>query len=128
MTVTGISAYSPADASANASEAWRSLATADLRSCSAWDAYKALHASKVDPALVAEFLLLAPDFPRSVRFCAETLDQALRAISGSARGRISRWQRSVRHWERGWLWLRLRLVEHVEGVDAQHSDGRTVSR
>ena len=60
-----------------------------LRSCSAWDAYKALHTSKVDPALVAEFLLLAPDFPRSVRFCAEALDRALRDISGSPSGRFA---------------------------------------
>ena len=59
-----------------------------LRSCSAWDAYKALHGAEVQPALVAEFLLLSDDFPRSVRFCVRRLDQALRSISGVAEGRF----------------------------------------
>jgi uncharacterized alpha-E superfamily protein len=59
-----------------------------LRSCSAWDAYKALHGAEVEPALVAEFLLLSDDFPRSVRFCVRRLDQALRSISGVAEGRF----------------------------------------
>ena len=60
-----------------------------LRSCSAWDAYKTLHSSRVDPSLVAELLIFAPEFPRSVRFCAEQADRALRAISGSAAGRFA---------------------------------------
>jgi uncharacterized alpha-E superfamily protein len=59
-----------------------------LRSCSAWDAYKALHGAEVQPALVAEFLLLSEDFPRSVRFCVEHLNRALRAISGVGEGRF----------------------------------------
>src|SRR5690606_32850959 len=37
--------------------------SAMLRSCSAWDAYKALHGAEVQPALVTEFLLLSEDFP-----------------------------------------------------------------
>jgi uncharacterized alpha-E superfamily protein len=60
-----------------------------LRSCSAWDAYKALHGAEVQPALVAEFLLLSDDFPRSVRFCVGRLDHALRSLSGVAEGRFS---------------------------------------
>lgn len=60
--------------------------SAMLRSCSAWDAYKALHGSEVQPALVAEFLLLSEDFPRSVRFCVEQLNRALRRISGVTEG------------------------------------------
>lgn len=63
--------------------------SAMLRSCSAWDAYKALHGAEVQPALVAEFLLLSEDFPRSVRFCVHQLDRALRRISGVADGRFS---------------------------------------
>lgn len=62
--------------------------SAVLRSCSAWDAYKALHGAEVQPALVAEFLLLSEDFPRSVRFCVQQLNTALRRISGVADGRF----------------------------------------
>ncbi|HKB56889.1 MAG TPA: alpha-E domain-containing protein [Lacunisphaera sp.] len=62
--------------------------SAVLRSCSAWDAYKALHGAEVQPALVAEFLLLSDEFPRSVRFCVRRLDRALRSISGVAEGRF----------------------------------------
>ena len=60
-----------------------------LRSCSAWDAYKSVHGANVDPTRVVAFLLLNEDFPRSVRFCAEELDLALRRISGVAAGRFA---------------------------------------
>jgi len=63
--------------------------SAMLRSCSAWDAYKGLHGSEVQPALVAEFLLLSEDFPRSVRFCVEQINRFLRRISGVGEGRFS---------------------------------------
>lgn len=59
-----------------------------LRSCSAWDGYKAVHGAEVQPALVAEFLMLSDDFPRSVRFCVRELNTALRRISGVADGRF----------------------------------------
>lgn len=60
-----------------------------LRSCSAWDAYKALHGAALRPALVAEFLLLTDDFPRSVRFSVRHLNTVLRRISGVHAGRFS---------------------------------------
>ncbi len=60
-----------------------------LRSCSAWDAYKAVHGAEVHPALVAEFLLLSDEFPRSVRFAVQELDTCLRRISGVVPGRFS---------------------------------------
>jgi len=63
--------------------------SAMLRSCSAWDAYKALHGAEVRPELVAEFLMLSEDFPRSVRFCLQQVNTALRRISGVAEGRFS---------------------------------------
>lgn len=62
--------------------------SAILRSCSAWDAYKSIHGAEVSPRLVAEFLLLNEDFPRSVRFCASELNRALRRISGVPDGRF----------------------------------------
>jgi uncharacterized alpha-E superfamily protein len=63
--------------------------SAILRSCSAWDAYKYLHGADVRPQVVAEFLILNDDFPRSVRFCVAQLDRALREISGVGQGRFS---------------------------------------
>ncbi len=63
--------------------------SAILRSCSAWDAYKSIHGAEVHPRLVAEFLLLNEDFPRSARFCVEELNEALRRLSGVAVGRFS---------------------------------------
>jgi len=62
--------------------------SAVLRSCSAWDAYKARHGAEVQPALVAEFLLLTDEFPRSVRFSVRHMNTALRRVSGVAEGRF----------------------------------------
>lgn len=63
--------------------------SAVLRSCSAWDAYKALHGSEVHPRLVAEYLLLSDEFPRSLKFCVDRLDASLRHISGVSPRRFS---------------------------------------
>jgi uncharacterized alpha-E superfamily protein len=60
-----------------------------LRSCSAWDAFKSLYGADVHPRNVAEFLLLNEDFPRSVRFCVDRLNDALRRISGVSSRRFS---------------------------------------
>ncbi len=62
--------------------------SAILRSCSAWDAYKSINGAEVSPALVAEFLLLNEEFPRSVEFCVAELNRALRRISGVAEGKF----------------------------------------
>ena len=76
----------PADAPNQADAlAWAAV----LRSCSAWDAYKALHGAEVHPSLIAELLLLSDDFPRSVRFSVRHLNIALRRISGVHEGRFS---------------------------------------
>jgi len=60
-----------------------------LRSCSAWDAYRAQFSADVDPRKVVAFLLLNEDFPRSVEFSVTQLDHALRRISGVPEGRFS---------------------------------------
>lgn len=60
--------------------------SAVLRSCSAWDAYRTIHGADVHPRLVAEFLLLNDNFPRSVRFCVNELNRAIRCISGVTDG------------------------------------------
>jgi uncharacterized alpha-E superfamily protein len=63
--------------------------SAILRSCSAFDAYKSIYGAEVHPRNVADLLLLNEDFPRSARFCAVQLNNALRRISGVADGRFS---------------------------------------
>ncbi len=63
--------------------------SAVLRSCSAWDAYKSAYGADVRPEWVVELLLFNEEFPRSVRFCIEKLDDALRAISGVPNRRFS---------------------------------------
>ncbi len=57
-----------------------------LRSCRAYEAHRRRYAGRLDPEHVVDFLLLNPDFPRSVRFCLEAAERALTAIEGAARG------------------------------------------
>jgi uncharacterized alpha-E superfamily protein len=56
--------------------------SAILRSCSSHDAYRKFYVAQVEPDKVVEFLILNEFFPRSIRFCAEELNYALRRISG----------------------------------------------
>ena len=63
--------------------------SAVLRSCSAWDAYKSAYGADVRPEWAVELLLYNEEFPRSVRFCIEKFDDALRAISGVRDRRFS---------------------------------------
>ena len=56
--------------------------SAILRSCSSHDAYRKFYVAQVEPDKVVEFLILSELFPRSIRFCAQSLDEALRRISG----------------------------------------------
>ncbi len=53
-----------------------------LKSCSALEAYCKLYVSQVAPWKVAEFLITHRDFPRSIRYCIDSLDSALHRISG----------------------------------------------
>lgn len=57
--------------------------SAILRSCSAHDAYRKFYVAQVEPDKVVEFLILNESFPRSIRFCVQAMDDALRRISGS---------------------------------------------
>ncbi len=58
--------------------------SAILRSCSAWDAFKSTYGAEVHPRNVAELLVLNENFPRSIRFCVDQMNGALRHISGVA--------------------------------------------
>lgn len=63
--------------------------SAILRSCSAWDSYKSMHGAEVSPRLVADFLLLSEEFPRSVEFCVVEMNYSLRQISGVQESKFS---------------------------------------
>jgi uncharacterized alpha-E superfamily protein len=51
-----------------------------LKSCAAFQAYCKTHTAELRPLRVAEFLLLNPGFPHSVRFSVDMVNTALRAI------------------------------------------------
>ena len=51
-----------------------------LKSCAAFEAYCKTHSAELRPQRVAEFLLLNPEFPHSVRFSVESVHSALRMI------------------------------------------------
>jgi len=51
-----------------------------LKSCTAFEAYCKKYTAELRPLRVAEFLLLSPDFPHSVRFCVDHVHAALRTI------------------------------------------------
>lgn len=78
------------DAGIGAYIAWTAL----LRSCSGFEAYCQRYTADVRPERVAEFLLLSPDFPRSVRFAVDAVEASLRAVARalgrSAPGRVDR--------------------------------------
>ena len=57
-----------------------------LRSCDAYEAYQKLYVGRIEPDRVVEFLLLHPDFPRSVRFALEAVAAALASIEGAGSG------------------------------------------
>lgn len=64
---------------------WQAL----LKCCSANEAYRKLHPGQVTPWSVAEFIILHDTFPRSIRFCADSVDAALHRISGCDRAHFS---------------------------------------
>lgn len=60
-----------------------------LRSCSAIDAYRQTYGADVQPAKIAELLVLSDEFPRSVRSCVARFDAALRSIAGTPSHRFT---------------------------------------
>jgi uncharacterized alpha-E superfamily protein len=56
-----------------------------LKSCSALEAFRKIHRSKLEPDTILEFLMLDRAFPRSVYFSVTTAEEALWRISGSSR-------------------------------------------
>ena len=58
-----------------------------LTSCSAFESYCKVYTADFKPSAVAEFLLLNPDFPFTVRFSAEQMHYGLRSLAQFASGR-----------------------------------------
>jgi len=57
-----------------------------LKSVAAYEFYRRQYHARIEPEKVAELLVLHPKHPRSIRFNIATLQQSLRAISGSGPG------------------------------------------
>jgi uncharacterized alpha-E superfamily protein len=53
-----------------------------LKNCAAFEAYCKNYTAELRPLRVAEFLLLNPEFPHSVRFSVDKVHEALLAIAG----------------------------------------------
>jgi uncharacterized alpha-E superfamily protein len=70
--------FRPAPEAMNASEhmEWIGL----LRSCTAFESYCKVYTADLRPERVAEFLLLNPEFPHSVRFAVDQLRKSLGAV------------------------------------------------
>lgn len=60
-----------------------------LTSCSAFEAYCKVYTADLKPSAVAEFLLLNPYFPYTVRYSAEQMHCALRALDNISSARKS---------------------------------------
>jgi len=58
-----------------------------LRSCTAFEAYCKAYTADVKPQRIAEFLVLHPSFPHSLRFSAEALETAIKDIGREAGSR-----------------------------------------
>jgi uncharacterized alpha-E superfamily protein len=58
-----------------------------LSSCSAFEAYCKVYTADLQPPLIAEFLLLNPEFPYTVRYSTEKMTEALEAIKKVSRAR-----------------------------------------
>ncbi len=52
-----------------------------LKSCTAFEAYCKVYTADLRPDRIAEFLMLNPDFPHSIRFAVNSLSAALQAIT-----------------------------------------------
>lgn len=82
-----------------------------LRSLSAFEAFRKRHQTALEPERIAAFLLLDPDFPRSVRFCARVLDSILRDLVVANPGTSLEARRQA-----GWLAARLDFMLSAEQI------------
>lgn len=59
-----------------------------LKSLSGFDAYRRLYQSGIRPIDVVEFVVLNPDFPRSLAYCTNGIERALERIGPVSRGAV----------------------------------------
>jgi uncharacterized alpha-E superfamily protein len=85
-----------------------------LKTASAYEAYRKSK-SRLEPRSIAEFLLLESDFPRSVRYCADTLRTSLELIAEANRGSKRDALREV-----GWLAAKLEYAQIDQILDDEN--------
>jgi uncharacterized alpha-E superfamily protein len=90
-------------------EAHRSMAM--LKSTSAYEAYRKRHRRTPTRETIAAFLLLEPDFPRSLRYCLTMLDEVLGKIAIANPGADREAQRQA-----GWLAARIAYCPDVRHI------------
>jgi uncharacterized alpha-E superfamily protein len=61
-----------------------------LKSCTAFEAYCKVYTADLRPDRIAEFLILNPEFPHSIRFAANALHSALEAVALSTESKRAR--------------------------------------
>jgi uncharacterized alpha-E superfamily protein len=61
-----------------------------LKSCTAFEAYCKVYTADVRPDHVAEFLILNPEFPHSIRFAVNQIQASLQAVAQSTESKRSR--------------------------------------
>ena len=62
-----------------------------LKSVTAWEAYCKVYNPALEPVQLVEFLLYNPEFPRSLRFCVDSIVQSLHSLAtATGRSRNSR--------------------------------------
>lgn len=86
-------------------------ATALLKSCSAFEAFRKSHHSALEPARIAAFLLLDPAFPRSLRYSVSMLFRSLEEINAHNPGVSLEPLR-----QSGWLNAQLTYMESAEQI------------
>ena len=92
-----------------------------LKSLSAFEAFRKVHHHGLEPASVAQFLLLDPHFPRSVRYCVRVLSEitnelVLRNPNTSLEARR----------QAGWLSARLEYMRDASDI-TEADDGEALS-
>lgn len=86
-------------------------ATALLKSCSAFEAFRKSHHSALEPGRIAAFLLLDPGFPRSLRYSVRRLFESLESINAQNPGVSLEPLRQA-----GWLNAQLTYMESAEQI------------
>ena len=97
------------DAVAAGLEAHRSMAL--LKSLGAYESFRRTHHRAPTPVTMADFLLLSPDLPRSVRYCSDTVALIARALVRANPSQGDKFARDAR-----WLSARMGHVSDVAQI------------